>query len=126
MTEGGGGYGQNLAAYGSSDLSTASSTGAVADAITNQWYYGEEANMPYGVDSPNISGPEFLHFSALLWKASTTVGCATVTCGAGTIFSMASLYTVCNYASEGNIIGEFASQVTKPIGNPAITASVTS
>jgi hypothetical protein len=93
-TIGGGGYGQNLAAYGSSDLSTATTKGAVADAITNQWYYGEADNMPYGVDSPDLSGPEFLHFSALLWKATTSVGCATVTCGAGTIFSMASLYTV--------------------------------
>lgn len=51
--------------------------------------------MPYGVASPSISGPEFLHFSAMLWKASTKVGCATVTCAAGTVFSgVESLYTV--------------------------------
>jgi hypothetical protein len=95
-TEGGGGYGQNLAAYGSSDLSSVTTAEAVADAITNQWYYGEAANMPYGVASPPTTGvPEFLHFSAMLWKASTKVGCATVTCAAGTVFSdVASLYTV--------------------------------
>jgi hypothetical protein len=52
--------------------------------------------MPYGVKSPAVTGvAEFLHFSALLWKSSTTVGCATVTCKAGTIFpTLASLYTV--------------------------------
>lgn len=58
----------------------------VADAITNSWYYGEAANMPYGQDSPSISGPEFLHFSQVLWKGTSHVGCATAQCAAGTIF----------------------------------------
>lgn len=127
MYEGTAGYGQNLAAYGSSDLSTATNVGAVADGITNQWYYGEADNMPYGVASPSITGaPEFLHFSAMLWKSSTTVGCATATCQAGTVFpDVASLFTVCNYKEEGNINGEFDTEVGRPIGLAPIAASVT-
>lgn len=94
-TEGGGGYGQNLAAYGTTgDIASLDLSSLVADAITNQWYYGEAANVPYGQNSPAVTNvPEFLHFTALVWKASTKVGCATVQCGAGTIFSYASLYT---------------------------------
>ncbi|KAE8454409.1 hypothetical protein EG329_000031 [Mollisiaceae sp. DMI_Dod_QoI] len=126
MTEGGGGYGQNLAAYGTTgDIASLDTATLVADAITNQWYYGEAANVPYGQNSPAVENvPEFLHFTALVWKASTKVGCATVQCGAGTIFSYHSLYTVCDYSSEGNVLGEFASEVAKPIGLPAITAAI--
>jgi hypothetical protein len=65
----------------------------VADGITNQWYYGEAANVIYNQNSPSISGPEFLHFTQVVWKSTTTVGCATVQCGAGTIFSYGSWYT---------------------------------
>ncbi|KAH7311020.1 CAP domain-containing protein [Rhexocercosporidium sp. MPI-PUGE-AT-0058] len=126
MTQGGGGYGQNLAAYGSTaDIDSIDLATVAADAITNQWYYGEAANMPYGQDSPAISGvPEYLHFSQVLWKSTTKVGCATVKCGGGTIFSYQSLYTVCNYAKTGNVIGSFASEVTEPIGLAGITATI--
>ncbi|KAF8862673.1 PR-1-like protein, partial [Acephala macrosclerotiorum] len=113
MTEGVGGYGQNLAAYGTSgDVSSLDKSTLVADAITNQWYYGEAANVPYGQDSPATSNvPEFLHFTAVVWEATTKVGCATVECAAGTIFSYASLYTVCDYSSEGNVLGTFIANV---------------
>ncbi|KAL2062231.1 hypothetical protein VTL71DRAFT_6497 [Oculimacula yallundae] len=95
MTQGGGGYGQNLAAYGTTaDMSSINLGSVAADAITNQWYYGEAANMPYGQNSPAISNvPEYLHFSQVLWKSTNKVGCATVSCGAGTIFKYHSLYT---------------------------------
>jgi hypothetical protein len=49
--------------------------------------------MIYNEESPPTSGPEFLHFSQVIWKSSSTVGCATVQCGAGTIFSYGSWYT---------------------------------
>ncbi|KAK0105100.1 hypothetical protein ONS96_004503 [Cadophora gregata f. sp. sojae] len=126
MTQGGGGYGQNLAAYGTTaDMGSIDLSTVVGDAITNQWYYGEAANMPYGQNSPAVSGvPEYLHFSQVLWKSTTKVGCATVQCGAGTIFSYHSLYTVCNYAKTGNVLGSFASEVTEPIGLPGITANI--
>ncbi|KAG4427526.1 hypothetical protein IFR05_016990 [Cadophora sp. M221] len=123
LTQGDGNYGQNLAAFGTTanmnsiDLST-----VVADAITNRWYYGEAAKMPYGQDhqdSPAIAGvPEYLHFSQVLWKSTALVGCATVQCEAGTIFPF------CNYVERGNVIGSFASQVTKLIGLAGISANI--
>jgi uncharacterized protein YkwD len=125
MAQGGGGYGQNLAAYGvSSGVGSLNKATLVADAITNQWYYGEVGNMPYGQDSPNISGPEFLHFTQVVWKSSSTVGCATVECPAGSIFSYASLYTVCDYKSAGNMMGEFISEVGQAVGQSGVTANI--
>jgi hypothetical protein len=45
-TVGGGGYGQNLAAYGSSGaVATFSPALMLAKAITTQWYYGEVKNF---------------------------------------------------------------------------------
>jgi hypothetical protein len=61
--------------------------------ITEEWYNGELAAIPWGQDSPSTSGPEFLHATQVIWKASNQVGCATVQCGAGTIFGMTSWYT---------------------------------
>lgn len=126
MTEGTAGYGQNLAAYGTTgDLNSLDLSTLVADAITNQWYYGEASAVPYGQNDPAVTNvPEFLHFTAMVWKASTTVGCATVQCPAGSIFSYHSLYTVCDYKTEGNVLGAFATNVLEPIGLPGITASI--
>ncbi|OWP02676.1 hypothetical protein B2J93_6641 [Marssonina coronariae] len=122
MTQGGGGYGQNIAASGSTEkLGPASSY--VADSITNQWYNGEIANMPYGQDSPPTQGvPEYLHLSQIVWKDTTHVGCFSAECAAGTVFSYPSSYTVCNYKTPGNILGSFISQVSRPIGLPGMTA----
>jgi hypothetical protein len=146
----GGGYGQNLAAYGTSssgfdglDLSS-----LVADAITNEWYNGELANIPWGQNDPSTSGPEFLHATQVIWKASTQVGCATVKCAAGTIFPITdpsqpepAWYTgklcclpicrllvltqkVCNYGPEGNVLGEFNSEISEPLGHPTVSATI--
>jgi uncharacterized protein YkwD len=126
MTEGGGGYGQNLAAYGTTtDIASLNLGSLVADSITNQWYYGEASAVPYGQDSPAVSGvPEFLHFTQVIWKATTKVGCATVQCPSGSIFGMPSMYTVCNYADQGNVLGAFTKNVVAPIGNAGITAKI--
>jgi len=126
MNQGVGGYGQNLAAYGTTeDTGSLDLSSVVADAITNSWYYGEAANMPYGQDSPAIDGvPEFLHFSQVLWKSTSHVGCATASCAPGTIFSYHSLFTVCNYGSTGNVLGSFSSEVAQPIGLAGISATI--
>ncbi len=61
--------------------------------ITEEWYNGELAYIPWGENSPSMSGPEFLHATQVIWKGSNQVGCATVQCAAGTIFGMTSWYT---------------------------------
>jgi len=130
----GGGYGQNLAAYGtsSSNFDSLDLASIVGNAVTEQWYNGELAYIPWGQNSPSTSGPEFLHATQVIWKGSTQVGCATVKCAAGTIFPITdpsqpepAWYTVCNYGPEGNILGEFNSQISEPLGHPTIFATIT-
>ncbi|KAH8794442.1 CAP domain-containing protein [Hyaloscypha sp. PMI_1271] len=126
MTVGGGGYGQNLAAYGSSGaVATFSPALMLAKAITTQWYYGEVKNfLPayYGRATPDLAKfAGYGHFTQLVWSGSATVGCASRFCAAGTIFSgVGSWFTVCNYVAPGNYIGSFGRNVFPPRGLPAI------
>ncbi|PMD14204.1 PR-1-like protein [Hyaloscypha hepaticicola] len=120
----GGGYGQNLAAYGTSDTGPLDLPSLVEWSITEEWYNGELPYIPWGEDSPSLSGPEFLHATQVIWKGSNQVGCATVQCAAGTIFGMTSWYTVCNYGPQGNVIGEFNSEISPPLGHPAVYATI--
>ena len=105
---GGGGYGQNIASVGSTDANTYTAMQMLADATTNMWYNGEVGEYLesfYGEANPDFSNFDaWGHFSQLVWKSSTTVGCATQKCAAGTMYSdMESWFTVCNYGPEGKI-----------------------
>ncbi|KAE9373429.1 PR-1-like protein [Stipitochalara longipes BDJ] len=106
MSVSGGGYGQNLAAYGSTGpVSSFSPSLMLAKSITNQWYYGEVNNF-----LPSYYG-------------SSTAGCASQFCPAGTIFAgFESWFTVCNYVAPGNYIGSFGTNVFPSLGQPAILA----
>lgn len=98
-------YGQNIAAYGSS-AGVPSAANALANAITEAWYYGEVNEFPFGEASPPTNGFDFMHFSQAVWKGSQTVGCATVQCPGNSVLGSAdydSMYTVCNYFPAGKI-----------------------
>ncbi|KAK1979099.1 CAP domain-containing protein [Colletotrichum cereale] len=116
MTTGGGGYGQNLAMWGATGSEDLGEAKAAQRAITEQWYNGElNLYTGYGQDSPDMSN--FLgwgHFSQLVWVDSTTVGCGVHYCSAGTLSSIGSWFTVCNYKSQGNVVGSFAKNVLPP------------
>lgn len=73
---GGGGYGQNIGAGYSNDA------GGMANMITNSMYNGEMPNFTeYGVDSPNMDNfGSWGHFSQIVWKDTTAIGCSTVHC----------------------------------------------
>ncbi|KAK1573999.1 SCP-like extracellular protein [Colletotrichum navitas] len=116
MSEGGGGYGQNLAMWGATGSENLGEAKAAQRAITDQWYNGE-INLYPGYGLPNLDMSNFLswgHFSQLVWVDSTTVGCAVNYCAAGTLSSIGSWFTVCNYKSQGNVIGSFAQNVLPP------------
>jgi len=127
MNVDGGGYGQNLAAYGSSgNVAAFDPKLMLAKSISTQWYYGEvNSFLPsyYGQPTPDMSNfAAWGHFTQVIWKGSTSVGCASQYCPAGTIFSgLASWYTVCNYVPPGNYLGEFNTNVSPAIGLPSIT-----
>ena len=106
---GGGGYGQNLAQSGSTaDQSSLDPASIAPGAISNQWYNGELPLFDpslYGQDDPDMTNfEEWGHFSQVVWKGTTAVGCATQFCGSDTEMFTAPFsgwYTVCNYGSPG-------------------------
>jgi hypothetical protein len=128
MTAGGGGYGQNLAAYGSSgNVAAIDPSLMLASGITNGWYNSEfGAYLPsfYGQKTPDMTDfHSWGHFSQVLWKGSSSVGCASQLCPPGTIFaSFSSWFTVCNYVAPGNYLGQFDQNVFPPLGQPTIYA----
>jgi hypothetical protein len=74
--------------------------------ITNLMYNDEMGFFEalYGEASPDMSNFDaWGHFSQIVWKGTTHVGCATVTCKSlGNVDSSVALpFTVCNYSPAG-------------------------
>ncbi|OPB45278.1 hypothetical protein A0O28_0074880 [Trichoderma guizhouense] len=124
MTQGGGGYGQNLASWGSTGDIDDLQLESARRGITDQWYNDEMENWTFfGLDNPPSGSnlDAWGHFTQLVWKSSTKVGCYTAKCPAGTVLSMPSWYTVCNYGPPGNFGGEYAENVLPALGHAGVT-----
>lgn len=70
------------------------------------WYNGEVDLFPqadYGKADPDMTNfEEWGHYSQVVWKSTTGVGCAAQFCDKGTIFDdMGSWFSVCNYFPAG-------------------------
>ncbi|ATY63849.1 Allergen V5 Tpx-1-related [Cordyceps militaris] len=118
MTQGGGNYGQNLASYGASN-NLGTDAAAAGKAIGEQWYGQEVGNYNFYGQADPPPGADFNsfgHFSQLVWKDSQKVGCYTATCGAGTVLSLQSMFTVCNYGPPGNFKGRYGTNVLPSLG----------
>ncbi|PNY24291.1 Cell wall protein PRY3, partial [Tolypocladium capitatum] len=123
MNQGYGGYGQNLASWGSSGFIDDLLVKMAASGVTEQWYNGEVTSWQYyGQPNPppGTDIDKWGHFTQVVWKSSTKVGCATVKCPAGTVLSLESWYTVCNYNPPGNFGGEYGSNVLVPLGKQTV------
>nr|POE64895.1 putative pathogenesis-related protein [Quercus suber] len=114
---GGGGYGQNIAAGVKADN--------ISRVITDLFYNGE-VNLYeglYGQATPDFTNfVHWGHFSQVVWKQTSVVGCAVQYCPAGlsnTGSNIAPYFTVCNYGPPGNYIGEFGDNVGDPMGLPS-------
>src|SRR5262245_10897510 len=86
-----------------------------------QGLYGV-ANPPWPTDPTIVWG----HFTQLVWKDTTKLGCAVATCSGGVVMPDGSTspmdsFTVCNYKSAGNFAGEYAQNVGEPLGHPVVT-----
>jgi hypothetical protein len=137
----GGGYGQNIAA--------GAPASNISSVITELFYNNEVGNFAslYGQSTPsNINdGAAFDgwgHFSQIVWKSTTKIGCATYDCSgrglANTGGSVPPHFTVCNYSpagksipaspdegllmvTPGNFLGEFDQNVGQSLGYPSIS-----
>ncbi|KLO11770.1 PR-1-like protein [Schizopora paradoxa] len=90
-------FGENLAA-GTGNFN-------VANAF-NSWASEESSYNP--------RNPQPSHYTQVVWKGTTAVGCFAATCPPGSIFPSNfgnTLYYVCEYSPQGNVIGQFGSNV---------------
>ncbi|KAI0006588.1 PR-1-like protein [Xylariaceae sp. FL0662B] len=99
----GGPYGENLA------IGCANATSCV-----QAW--GDEAAQ-YDFDDPGFAEATG-HFTQLVWKTTTAVGCARRLC-ARSSSSSSGWYLVCEYWPRGNVIGAFADEVDAPVNGAA-------
>lgn len=94
---GGGGYGQNIGFGVSAEH--------VDRMITNMMYNDEEGFFEpyYGQSHPGGDFEKYGHFTQIVWKDTTHVGCVTYTCqhlqNSGS--NQALPYTVCNFSPAG-------------------------
>ncbi|KAK6503023.1 hypothetical protein TWF481_008058 [Arthrobotrys musiformis] len=93
MHHSGGPYGENLA-FGYTD---------VVDAIT-AWY--DEKNQ-YDASSPGFQMSTG-HFTQLIWKATSEIGCYNRQCGG-------SQYLMCEYKTPGNVVGDNGKYFTENV-----------
>ncbi|KAI4726687.1 PR-1-like protein [Aureobasidium sp. EXF-10728] len=117
-TTDGGGYGQNIAAGLTADNITA---------IVTELFYNSEVGYfknLYGQAQPDMTNfGNWGHFSQIVWKGTSKVGCATQYCPKG----LANVgpytppyFTVCNYGPPGNYLGEFDVNVGKSLNRPTV------
>jgi len=111
------GYGQNIAAGIDSDN---------ADIVITDLFYNQEYELynNFGKDVGDELYDNFHawgHLTQILWKDSTSVGCATVSCPNGlanTGSDVPPVFTVCNYNCPGNYRDGYKNNVLPPIDNP--------
>lgn len=114
---GGGGYGQNIGA--------GSPPSDIPSMISDLMYNGEIGFYPgYGGEPDMSNFHEWGHFSQIVWKSTTGVGCATQHCPGGLANAgggVSPYFTVCNYGPPGNFGGQYGANVLAPLGHPTFS-----
>jgi hypothetical protein len=116
--------------------------------ITEGLYNSEVSNYIYFGAEPDLNTLSLWgHFSQIVWKSTTTVGCYTSDCtrtGLANAQGIPPYFTVCNYGPPGestisldrdlmirlilminlgNVIGAFATNIGTSLGQPSVDAS---
>ena len=99
------------AAYGESLFTSAPKAAdyaALGRAAATAWY-DEAAKYDYGLATLT---PGTAHFTQLVWKGTTRLGCGVTTdCGGVRGASAQANFVVCRYAPPGNVYGQFEANV---------------
>jgi pathogenesis-related protein 1 len=107
------GYGENLAKFGSS-RSPASDAAKAVNAWASEvacWTYGSISAPGFGGGTEKCDTNCYMqlqsdgcgHYTAIVWRNTTEVGCGVATCNEGGI---AWDIWFCNYAPAGNVVGQ--------------------
>jgi len=91
-------YGENIAAGQESSAQ-----------VVHDWVNGPNEKNSYDPENPNYS-----HFTQVIWKRSTQVGCALTTCTSMQGVSLPQspiFFWACEYNPPGNVVGEFNENV---------------
>ncbi|KAG9123556.1 hypothetical protein FRC07_014768 [Ceratobasidium sp. 392] len=120
------------AKHGAKALVWDSSLAASAQAWANQCKFQHSQsgqNLAAGTGNPSIAtaigwwnaeradykGPDdYSHWTQVVWKSTTKLGCALKQCAPGTIFDASygvANYYVCHYNPVGNVLGQFPQNV---------------
>ena len=99
------GYGENLYWAGSSGTGSAlPSASAAAERSVKSWY---DEIKDYSFSKAAFS-PQVGHFTQLVWKNTTEVGCVLYPLQGS---QWLETYVVCNYQAPGNVMGQFQANV---------------
>jgi len=93
-------FGENLA------MTTSSNTADPAWAV-NMW---NAESAKYDPSNPTFSS-ETGHWTQVVWKSTTGLGCAMVQCATITGLGRGGTMAVCEYSPPGNMLGAFAQNV---------------
>lgn len=78
-------------------------------------YLGAQEEQNYNYSRPGFS-EQTGHFTQLVWKDTTTVGCGSRLCGTR------GWYLVCEYWPRGNVVGEFPAEVDPQVNGTGLVA----
>ncbi|KAG8702715.1 hypothetical protein FRC09_004583 [Ceratobasidium sp. 395] len=106
-----GSVGENLAA-GTGNYGAVDAVKGWTDEISTSEFALELVvqSLTRSVEDYDPRNPKPSHFTQVVWKSSTQLGCAVKQCPPGSIFPAkfgVAYYHVCEYAPPGNVIGQF-------------------
>jgi pathogenesis-related protein 1 len=76
-------------------------------AAVDAWY-DEVSNYNYNTGT-SINGNEIGHFTQVVWKDTTAIGCGSTYCS-----NLGGTFYVCDYYPPGNYAGEYTANVLPP------------
>jgi pathogenesis-related protein 1 len=75
--------------------------------VVNAWY-NEVSDYNYVLGAA-VFGQTSDHFTQIVWKGTTDIGCASKSCP-----SLGGTFYICDYSPPGNYIGQYSANVFAP------------